>query len=198
MNTLPELLEQFRYCRLTFTLQLKRESELPAHKGSMLHGWFGQCLKRFDESAYDVFFGVHDHQQPKPYVVVAPPDYRTQYADNELFEFSLVLLGHTSELASRVVQAIEQGTALGLGKKRIPVNFVSVYSELPTGPVLGIAQSTIADYVGARLTTLMNSAIQNETQQVAIHFKTPVRVKHQNKPLYDSLRSMGFYWDSNR
>lgn len=192
MNALPGLLEQFRYCRLTFTLQLKCAGELPAHKGSMLHGWFGQCLKRFDEAAYEVFFGVHDHQQPKPYVVITPPDYRTQYAAGELFDFSLVLLGHPSDLASRVVQAVEQGSALGLGKTRIPIEFVSVSSELPSGQVLGIVQATLAEYVGARLSAVMNAAVQNEAQQVAIHFKTPVRVKHQNKPVHDSLRSVGF------
>ena len=52
-------------------------------------------MKRFDESAYDVFFGVHDHQQPKPYVVVCTRliTAHTSYADNtHCLKFSLVLL----------------------------------------------------------------------------------------------------------
>lgn len=191
MTALPKLLEQFRYCRLTFTVQLQRECKLPAHKGSMLHGWFGQALKRFNEGAYRVFFVAHEQQQPKPYVVVTPPDYRTQYAASELFEFSIILLGHTCDLAERVIEALQRGASLGLGKERTPFELVSVNSVLPNGPILGIAECTIAEFVGNRLQNVANHSNQPE-QQLAINFKTPIRVKHQNQIVQDSLRSVGF------
>lgn len=192
MNRLPELLEQFRYCRLTVTLQLQASGKLPAYKGSMLHGWFGQALRRYDEEAYKILFGIYHNQQPKPYVVVTPPDYRTQYAASEIFNFSFVVLGQACKLLPRIVAALEQGSNLGFGPNRITAKVLSVSSELPGGSVLGISEATLSDYVGQRLASVAQATLNVDEQQLAIQLITPMRIKHKNQQLNDSLRSVGF------
>ena len=79
MKALTLIAQQCDLLKLRIHIQLKKETILPAFKGSMLHGWLGHALKHVDDRAYHALYGEHDNQQPKPYIICPSEDHKTQY-----------------------------------------------------------------------------------------------------------------------
>lgn len=169
---LQELAGRFQLLQLQITLQLQQDSELPAFKGSMWHGWFGQLLKNSDEHAYFVCFGNHDQRQPKPYWLRPSGDHKTHWSKGELIQFELMLAGSSTELAPAIINALQ--TPLGLGPKRTPVSLISVASVTPHGLEAGLCTVSLLDHVVGT-----NSAVG----EMALQLHTPMRIKHQGKVL---------------
>ena len=170
------LTQEFTLLKLRFYVQFQQDTQLPAFKGSMLHGLFGHALKAVDERAFFVLYGVHEQQQPKPYMVCPSDDLKTHWHKNELYHFDIVLFGQATQLADSVIQAIKHGQRLGLGAKRTPYTLISLCSVLPVGLTPSIQACTLADWLG--VSANMAGKVQRE---IALHCKTPIRIKSAGK-----------------
>lgn len=168
-HPLYALAEQMQVLRLHCTLQIQQDGELPAFKGSVLHGWLGQQLLKQDAELYHVLYAEHEQQQPKPYAL-ACHDFRTHYAKNSTLNFELTLFGSATALAERLVQALCQQT-LGLGPARLAIKVHTIASETPSGIRLGIHPLPLLAW------------LTNESEQVwqtfCIQLLSPLRLKQR-------------------
>lgn len=177
MDALRVLAQHFSVLRLRVILQLQDNWELPAFKGSLFHGWFGQAIKQYDEQAFHILFTEHDAGQPKPYALKLANDHKTKWHKHELIHFDVMLFGEAVQLAERLVGALKQGEQLGLGSRnngaRCPVSLVSLASVVGATVKPGIHSVCLADC----LTT-------DNTQpncELALHLLSPLRLKHLGK-----------------
>ncbi|WP_046006419.1 CRISPR system precrRNA processing endoribonuclease RAMP protein Cas6 [Pseudoalteromonas rubra] len=168
----------FTILPLRLSFRLGADCELPVFKGSMWHGWLGQALKSHDEHAFFVLFGEHAEGQPKPYSVVVEDDQRSHWRKGELIHFTLYLFAEACQLAERIVEALQAGCRLGLGKARTRVQLLSVASQTPDGLKPGIQPSVLGSWL-----TPMNSGF---SQEVALEFVTPLRLKVAQQQLRKS------------
>lgn len=166
------LASRFPLLQLRFCVQLKRDAELPAYKGSLLHGWLGHALKAVDERAFHALYGEHDPLQPKAYVVRPNGDHKTGWHAQELYEFDLLLFGEAIRLADVVVEAARYGQRLGLGPQRTPFELVSVASVLPLSLRSGLHACTLGDWLPETTSASFHC-------EYALHYLTPVRLKQQ-------------------
>lgn len=171
MSVTPELLAvagQLRLLQLRCYVQLQRDCQLPAFKGSLLHGWFGHALMAVDSRVYDLFYGHHDAQQPKPYLIT-PNSQQTEWRAGEVFDFDITLFGAACELAPVLLRAFTAGEQLGLGPGRTPFTVLSVVSRLPGHDRIGLHTSQLLEW----LPDVSSSA----RLELALHLQTPLRLK---------------------
>jgi len=187
MPVAPEVVAvagQLRLLPLRCHVQLQRDCQLPAFKGSLLHGWFGHALMAVDSRVYDVCYGQQDPQQPKPYQLT-PGSLQTEWRAGEVLDFDLTLFGAACELAPIILRAITAGERLGLGPDRTPFKTLSVVSRRPDHDRLGIHSAPLLDWLpplalGAQL-------------ELALQLQTPLRLKDrqgrllQQAPRLDDL-----------
>ncbi|MBL0689566.1 MAG: CRISPR system precrRNA processing endoribonuclease RAMP protein Cas6 [Pseudoalteromonas sp.] len=170
-SALQCLTSQCNLLKLRVYVQFKRECTLPAYKGAMLRGWLGHALKAVDERAFFAFYGNHDDQQPKPYVISPSEDLKTQYQQNEFYYFDILLFGAVTDLAPTLLKAIKHGQSLGFGGQKTPFELVSIASITPSKITAGIETTKLSDWL---LPQTSNSLAQTE---LALHFTTPLRLK---------------------
>ncbi len=170
------LASHFQLLRLKVFMQLQQDTILPAFKGSMLHGWFGHALKGTDEHAFHVFYGEHAGQQPKPYMICPGADRKTTWHRGEIFDFDIVLFGDACQFAETVIQACQNGEALGFGAKRCPLKLISISSVLPASLRAGIHPYYLSEHFNQPLPTQLQT-------ELALHFTSPVRLKHRGSIL---------------
>lgn len=182
---LIELCQHFRLLKLHITVQLKRDTHLPPFKGSLLHGWFGQSLARAAPQAYNVFFGEHANQQPKPYAILPSGDHKTEWRKGELYSFELTLFGDAVGLEQQVVSALTQGEQLGWGEHRSPIKLMSISSITSSGLKAGVHITNLADW--------LTIPQYHTNAEAAIEFITPVRLKHQDR-LINTFIDDAPYW----
>lgn len=183
------LTSQFRLLKLHLTVQLKQSVELPAFKGSMWHGLFGQALKAHNEQFYQVFFGNHESQQPKPYAIAPDGDHKTDWYKGELLTCELTLFGDACQLGQQVVDALSNASlnsSLGIGEKRAAFKLISVSSSTPNGLRVGLHAFSLADWI----TDLPPCTPQ---QEIALSFVTPVRAKYQNRVIRNQAPELHFW-----
>lgn len=187
MLVAPELLtvaEQLRLLQLRCYVQLQRDCQLPAFKGSLLHGWFGHALMAVDSRVYDLCYGQHDSQQPKPYQIT-PLSQQTEWRAGEVLGFDLSLFGAACELAPVMLKALTAGETLGLGSARTPFKVLSLVSRLPGHERLGLHACPLLDWL---------PAISLDAHlELALQLQTPLRLKNQQghllkrAPMLDDL-----------
>jgi len=119
-------LEDFRFGKYRFTLELQEPARLPEYKGVMLRAGFGNLFKQTccdvnqqdrqvecnacplkESCAYAYIFSTQlpRHSQylksireiPRPYVIEPPLDFRQEISAGEEFEFNLILIGRAVE-----------------------------------------------------------------------------------------------------
>jgi hypothetical protein len=184
-SPLAFLTNEFELLKLRFYVQLQEDTQLPAFKGSMLHGLLGHALKAVNEKAFFVLYGDHEQQQPKPYMVCPNEDLKTHWHKGEIYYFDIVLFGKATQISQSVVDAMVYGQKLGLGGRRCKYTLTSVCSVLPTKIASGIHKTTLAEWL--QLAPIDFNEIENE---IAIHFKTPIRVKSGGKIVKNKAPSL--------
>lgn len=182
MNSALELISQdFNLLKLRVYVQFKQDCILPAYKGAMLRGWLGHALKGVDERAFFAFYGDHDNQQPKPYVISPSDDLKSQYQKNEFYSFDILLLGVATNLSPTLLKALDYGQALGFGQNKTPFNLVSVASITPTRIQAGIEVTKLSDWLLVNDKSQYSHSLAHT--EIALHFTTPVRIKIEGKIL---------------
>jgi CRISPR-associated endoribonuclease Cas6 len=132
------------YVRLAFSLRACGPAVLPAYKGSMLRGAFGQALRRMvcvmgprqecagcrlrRECVYTRLFETFIEGQPPPFLrglptsprpyVFEPRGEQRQLATGEALDFELLLIGQACDLQAFAVLAVERMADAGLGHGR--------------------------------------------------------------------------------
>lgn len=165
------LAEHMQILRLHCTFMFHQGGELPAFKGSTLHGWLGQQLLKQDPQLYDLLYAEHGQQQPKPYAL-ACHDQRTYFSEQSILSFELTLFGSATQLADRLLQALTQNT-LGFGAPRLRINIQSVASQTPQGLRLGVHTLPLIAWLQPE-----NAQLQHEC---VLQLTSPLRIKRQGK-----------------
>lgn len=191
-HSLSTLAQQFQLLKLHVTVQLQKDTELPSFKGSMLHGWFGHALKAADDRAYNICYGTHDEQQPKPYMISPSLDHKTEWKKGELFEFDITLFGDAVNLVDQIFQALHIGEKLGFGVKRSPFKVISVASHTAQGLKIGVQVTKLSDWLHDH----SQPSLIEEKQEVTITLQTPVRVKHNGEIVKSEVNDTAFWVNS--
>jgi hypothetical protein len=184
---LYELSSQFRLLKIQVTIVLEKAGQLPDFKGSMLHGWFGRALKGGGGNAYNVLFGSHAPNQPKPYVICPSEDHKTDYKKGEMYTFEVMLFGDAVVLADKVVASMKYGETLGLGHQRLRFKVVSIGSMTPTGVKSGVHIHRLQDWVHD---ITLNP---EHTHEVALQFVTPMRCKYKGEIIKQPVSDLNFW-----
>ncbi|MDO5667634.1 MAG: CRISPR system precrRNA processing endoribonuclease RAMP protein Cas6 [Alcaligenaceae bacterium] len=166
-----DLTEQMQILRLHCTFSFKKGGELPAFKGSTLHGWLGRQLLKQDPELYHLLYTEHDQQQPKPYAL-ACHDYRTAFPKQSTLSFTLTLFGSVTQLADRVVKAMSVDP-LGFGEQRLGISLHSIASETPWGFRLGIHILPMSIWLKQQPTDVLHSC--------SLQLLSPLRLKENGK-----------------
>lgn len=176
------LAEQFELLRLRCTVELLKGGRLPAFKGSMLHGWLGHALKGQDAPLFDLLYGEHANQQPKPYLVRVNDDKRQHWHQGEMLSFEIILIGSACSMAARLALALQTGTTLGLGQQRLPFRFQSIASVLPNRLKPGLHTSRLIEWLQP-----VEISLQAE---VALQLQSPLRLKQNGQILKSGVPSL--------
>ncbi|SUI56587.1 CRISPR system precrRNA processing endoribonuclease RAMP protein Cas6 [Shewanella baltica] len=168
-TVLLDLAEQFEILHLRCNLILQADGVLPAFKGSLWHGWLGHAIKGLDEPLYQLLYGSHAEQQPKPYLIKAGADHKQQWRAGEMLEFDIILLGSACQLGQRLVSALLSGQRLGLGTNRIPFRIQSLTSVLPMRQTPGLHVARLIDW-------LMPMDVGLDCE-IALQLHSPLRLK---------------------
>lgn len=176
------LSQEFSLVKLRFYIQFQEAALLPSFKGSMLHGWFGHALKAVDERAFHVLYGSHDQQQPKPYAVCPNDDLKQDWHKHEIYHFDIVLFGQACQLAQVVIDTANYGQKLGLGAHKTRFTLLSVCSVLPSSLKAGVHINTLKDWLPSNIESLAT------TKEIALHYRTPVRIKALGKIVQQAPR----------
>jgi hypothetical protein len=203
---LPYCLPPIPYLRLAFTLRACSQAVLPAYKGSMLRGAFGQALRRMvcvmgqeqecatcrlrRECVYTRLFETFIDGQPPPFLrglptsprpyVFEPGEERQEVAAGEPLEFDLLLIGQAVDLQAFAVLAVERMAAAGLGQKRHRFTVERVACREPTGEW----HEVLGDRTGATLTQASPSVPPVELPDLSralLRFVTPTRLKIRDR-----------------
>ncbi len=148
-------LPSLQYLRLRFVLSAHQPAHLPAIKGSLLRGAFGQALRRtvcvmgphqpcptcmlrkqcvyprLFETLIEANESVPRFLQglptaPRPYIFESA-DERRFYEIDENLSFDLILIGQSAELHPFAIFAVAQMAEQGLGARRLPFRLEKVY-----------------------------------------------------------------------
>jgi hypothetical protein len=201
------------YVRLAFTLRACGPAVLPAYKGSMLRGAFGQALRRMvcvmgpgqectgcrlrRECLYTRLFEALVEGPPPPFLhglptsprpyVFEPHGEERQVASGEALEFELLLIGQALDLQAFAVLAVERMAAAGLGSGRHRFAVERVVCRDPDGrrrEILGAA----AGATPAGPAASYPAAELPDRSRLLLRFLTPTRIK-----LHDRLvATIGF------
>ncbi len=184
---LDELSSQFRLLKLHVTIAFEKTGTLPDFKGSMLHGWFGHALKGGGGNAYNVLFGNHAPNQPKPYVICPSNDHKADYQKGELYSFEITLLGDSVVLADKLITAVRYGEKLGLGYQRLPFKVVSIASNTPLGLKPGLHICNLQDWLSDL------RSYPEQTQEMAVQMITPMRCKYKGCIIKEPVNDLNFW-----
>jgi hypothetical protein len=184
---LIKICQQFRLVRLRFYLQLNDDGNLPAFKGSLFHGMLGHALVNHDRESYHLLFEKRDNQQPKPYMIHVLDTGKTQWKKNEILKFELTLFGQATSLAKNVVEAVSQWGNIGLTQSKIKYNLQVVTSIIPQREQPGIASASLYDWLMVK-----PDAALDISQELALEFMSPIRLKVKGNILTNTLPSIAF------
>jgi hypothetical protein len=156
----PYSLPKVPYLRLAFTLRAIGPAVLPAYKGSMLRGAFGQALRRLvcvmgpgqecascrlrRECVNTRLFETLIEGEPPPFLrglptsprpyVFEPHGEEREVETGGALRFDLVLIGQAAELQAFAILAVEKMAAAGLGHARHRFAVERVACREPDGP----------------------------------------------------------------
>lgn len=128
MRSLPDFTEtrssgglhNLSAAKYLFRCRAQTRTELPAYKGSALHGGFGHALKKIALFYYDRLFAPGKAGDlPRPLVLLPPLDDQTRYDPGHTFTFELTLFGSAAHHFSICHSALEYlGREMGFGNNR--------------------------------------------------------------------------------
>lgn len=168
---LYHLARQMQILRLHCTFVFQQAGDLPAFKGSTLHGWLGQQLLKQDKQLYNLLYAEHGQQQPKPYAL-ACHDHRTQFPEQATLSFDLTLFGNATQVADRLVYALSK-YPLGFGSQRLPISLQSIASHTPQGLRLGVHALPLAAW--------LNPVPVNVLLDCVLQLTSPLRLKQNGQ-----------------
>lgn len=168
---LHELASRMQLLRLHCTFAFQQGGNLPAFKGSTLHGWLGHHLLKQDKLLYNLLYAEHGQQQPKPYAL-ACHDHRTFFPEQATLSFELTLFGSATQVADRLVQALST-RPLGIGSQRLRVSLQSIASYTPQGLRLGVHSLPLAVWLCPEPASVW--------QDCVLQLISPLRIKQKGK-----------------
>ncbi|MBM9536297.1 CRISPR system precrRNA processing endoribonuclease RAMP protein Cas6 [Desulfobulbus alkaliphilus] len=194
--------------QLTFHCRWTTDGRLPDYPGSTLRGAFGWALKRCtcmlkqqkcltcvlnSTCAYSLLFATEQYNdnevrgpvnaRPHPLVFQPRPQRTGLSKKGESWDFSLLIIGHTSEFQPHIVYSVKMmgETGIGVGAKhglgrftleKVTSNDVTVFDDA-TGQ---LDNTTVAE-------SLVLQSTAEDVGQLRIHLRTPLRLKQENKLL---------------
>jgi len=167
---MDDIIRRFPFQSLRFFIRLEEGGKLPEIKGAMWHGWLGHML-RGNSGLYQLLYGTHAVQQPKPYMIRTERNAQTHYQAGEIVFFDLFLLGAACQAAEYLVDHFVGTPCCPLGRQLIPAKVQSIATLTPMGLRSGIYPGRLADWIMVRPVEVWH--------EVALHIESPLRLKFQ-------------------
>lgn len=180
LTPLYELAARMQLLRLHCTFAFQQGGNLPAFKGSMLHGWLGHQLLKQDKPLYNLLYAEHGQQQPKPYAI-ACHDHRTAFPEQATLSVEITLFGSATQVADRLVHALSTHP-LGLGSQRLRISLQSMASHTPQGLRLGVHTLPLAAWLRAEPVSMW--------QDCVLQLTSPLRIKQKGRIVRHEVPSL--------
>ncbi len=191
--------------RYEFRFKVTTPFARPDYAGSMLRGIFGHALKKitciypsadckdctmYQTCTYPEIFETPPKahkiqafsQIPNPYIIEPPPLGKHDYLAGEYLIFNMVLTGKALKQFSLVILAMQQAFKTGVSRQNGSADLDEVYlldSENNKQLIFSCRNETIQAHEQQLLITLPNTNIS----QAQLHFKTPLRIQQNSKPV---------------
>jgi hypothetical protein len=202
------MLDNLRIAKYRFVLEATEPIYLPPYKGSALRGGFGLTFKRMacrkpngcpkaceqpGECAYGYVFEtspsadaevLRTHEAvPRPFVLQAPWDDKTEYQAGEQLEFGLVLVGQGITYLPYFILAFKALGEEGVGRGRGCFQVKEVWALDPLGPWKSLVYDGASDALrnvdmSIGIAQIEATASRLSPQEISVHFLTPARIKH--------------------
>ncbi len=189
--------------RLRFELRALAPARLPAYKGSMLRGAFGQALRRSvcamgpeqpcescrlrRACVYTRIFETFIEDTPPPFLrglptsprpyVFEPLEETLDFATGDPLPFDLLLIGQAAELQAYATLAVERMAAAGLGARRVPFELARVEALAADGSWLPL--STHGPAAVPLSPPPRDGAGLVRAGRATLHLRTPLRLKER-------------------
>lgn len=165
-----ELTERFSYIKLRFFFRLQQDGHFPPFKGSLWHGWLGHMIKG-TPSLYQLLYGNHANQQPKPYQIQTDGNRQEFWQRGDIVSFDLILLGAACQAAEHLVASLVRSPCLPLGIQKVPITIHSIATITPFGLQPGIQNGLLSDWLRPKQVSIWH--------EVALQLESPLRMKYQ-------------------
>lgn len=210
----PRELQPFRLTRLRLRLKAKETLRLPAYKGSVLRGGFGEVFRRIAcPSAnrdfancllgylcpYHYIFETPPPTDsvvlgkiptaPQPFILEPPLDTKRIYEQGEELVFGLVLIGKALDYFPYFIYTFDELGRIGLGSRSGCYTLESV-DELEMGGAFtqiydGSRRMLVNPVCSLSLSQLPTLSSSLSRSQLSVSFLTPTRLKHENRLMVD-------------
>lgn len=196
-----------QFGKYRFKCTLQNEAQFPPYKGSTFRGGFGYALKKVsctvrhgdcqncllaERCLYSQTFEFNSKkdssasriaQPPRPYVIRPPSDTKCRYMAGDSFDFSLILLGNTSEYLPYFIYAFETMGQKGLGKKINGQRATYCLDEVEAEgrQIYSSSDQQLSANTHSKTLKLTNSPSPQQSGQLMLTLETPLRLKFENQ-----------------
>lgn len=210
MTGLKEIFVHLKFEKFKFNILPETPIIFPEFKGQTLRGALGHTLKRIvclkknncsecilqKNCVYSYIFESPNFLEesfllssksaiPHPFVLEPPLEKKKEYSKDELFSFSLILIGKALDFLPYIIFTISEMGKRGLGKTRgkFRIESVSISKDGKEITIFEGSSQTLKGFheeVGKT-----NSYMEKECNFLTLNFITPVRIVEGGKPVKD-------------
>lgn len=210
----PRELQPFRLTRLRLRLKAKETLHLPAYKGAVLRGGFGEVFRRiacpsansnFNKCLlgsicpYHYIFETPPPADsvvlekiptaPQPFIIEPPLEAKRVYEPGEELTFHLVLIGKALDYFPYFIYTFDELGHVGLGRRSGCYTLESVDGLETVGtftPIYDGSRKMLTNPVRSlSLSQLPTPSFSLSRSQLSVSFLTPTRLKHENRLMVD-------------
>lgn len=194
---------------ITFEIEFLNKATLPKWKGRIIRGFLGMILKKtfcriegiecedcvlnrrcpygyLYRSTSNYMFLRKIKHITKPYSLKPPLDEREEYRRGDRISFSIVLFGRANDFLINILNAVQQGTFIGIGRKNLRGQYIvrRVYLENPLRNKKEILFEE-GEIYKSKVEISFNDLNKRIRKEFTIKFLTPFRLIRENSLLTD-------------
>jgi hypothetical protein len=185
---------------VTFELEFLQDAKLPKWKGRLIRGFLGMLLKRtycrapglrceecplnprcpygyLYRSTSPILFLRKIKYFPKPFALKPPLEQKQLYHKGDILRFSLVLFGRANEFLLHIINALIQGSSLGIGIRGHRGRYIlrRIYLENPFREKKELLYED-GSFYNSRLWISFRDLERNISKEFTLEFLTPFRI----------------------
>ena len=203
--------KDIRYVKLHFSLQIVGNAILPVQKASMLRGGMGEMLlqscciadrqcetcdfekecivRRIMYSKMEIQPEFMSKGDSVGYVIECD-NYKTGFADGDILEFRMILIGKTIVYFSQILDAFYRLGLSGLGKDKAKYRIIKILNSKKEPIMDGnniymdrLKVGTLNEYIEYRLKKMSETLRSDNDEKINIRFTSPLSLKYKGEML---------------